>query len=115
MVGTKSQTSDHTNDVPSPGDRWRRISLLAALLPMSLALAQCGQAPNAGTLAANSQASMGDTFEDRFPNPQFRDRFPTASESFEQRQATDTPRPRVAQALPAPAQPAPYRVASLAP
>jgi hypothetical protein len=109
MVGTKSQTSDHANDVPLPGDRWRRIALLAALLPMSLALAQCGQAPNAGTLAANSQASMGDTFEDRFPKPQFRDRFPTASESFEQRQP-EAPRQRTVQA-----QPAPYRVASLAP
>src|ERR1700710_3105355 len=109
MVGTKSQTSDHTNDVPLPGDRWRRIALLAALLPMSLALAQCGQAPNAGTLAANSQASMGDTFEDRFPKPQFRDRFPTASESFEQRQPAQAPRQRTVQAPPAP-----YRVASLA-
>jgi hypothetical protein len=62
-------------------------------------------------LTANSQASSADTFEDRFPPPQFRDRFPTASESFAQRQAIDEPPlRRTAQAAPAP-----YRVASLAP
>ena len=52
------------------------------LVPLSFVLAQCGKAPNAGMLAANSQASRGDTFDDRFPQPQFKDRFPTASESF---------------------------------
>ncbi len=60
-------------------------------------------------LAANSQAAAGDSFEDRFPAPQFRDRFPTANESFVQRQSTDAPRARRTQ------QPAPYRVASLGP
>ena len=86
------------------------IGLLCAFVPLSFVLVQCGQAPNAGTLAANSQASIGDTFDDRFPKPQFRDRFPTASESLEQRQADDVPVKRTAQAAPAP-----YRVASLAP
>ncbi len=60
-------------------------------------------------LAANSQAS-GDTFDDRFPAPQFNDRFPSANESFVLREPSDAPRKRLAQA-----EPAPYRVASLAP
>ena len=60
-------------------------------------------------LAANSQGPAGDSFDDRFPAPQFRDRFPTVSESFAQRQ-DDAPRKRSAQA-----EPAPYRIASLAP
>ena len=53
---------------------------------------------------------MGDSFDDRFPKPQFRDRFPAANESFVQRQSPDAPRRRTAQA-----EPAPYQVASLAP
>ena len=61
-------------------------------------------------LAANSQAATTDSFDDRFPTPQFRDRFPTANESFVQRQPTDTPRTRPAQP-----EPASYRVASLGP
>jgi hypothetical protein len=75
-----------------------------------LVLVQCGQAPGAGTLAANSQGTTGDSFDDRFPRPQFRDRFPTASESMPQRQIDGAPAQRTAQATPAP-----YRVASLAP
>jgi hypothetical protein len=89
---------------------WRWITDLFVLVPLSFLLAQCGQAPSAGTLAANAQASAGDSFEDRFPKPQFKDRFPTTSESLVQRQASDAPSRRNAQA-----QPAPYRVASLAP
>ncbi len=46
-------------------------------------------------LAANSQAATqtatGDSFEDRFPKPQFADRFPTASESLVQRQVALAP------------------------
>jgi hypothetical protein len=89
-------------------------------VPLSFILVQCGQAPNAGTLAANVQGS-GDNFDDRFPKPQFKDRFPTASESLEQRQAdvqqasiqqasvnNDPPARRSVQTVP-------YRVASLAP
>ena len=89
---------------------WRWIAVLFVLVPLSFLLAQCGQAPSAGTLAANAQASAGDSFEERFPKPQFKDRFPTTSESLVQRQASDAPSRRNAQA-----QPAPYRVASLAP
>jgi len=92
------------------GSRLRWIALLSALVPLSFVLIQCGRAPNAGTLAANAQASAGDSFDDRFPTPQFRDRFPSANESFVQRQAPDSSRKRAAQA-----EPAPYRVASLAP
>jgi len=90
--------------------RSRRIAIVSALIPLSLLIAQCSKSPNASMLAANSQASAseGDTFDDRFPAPAFRDRFPTASESL-QWPSPDAPK-RTAQA-----QPAPYRVASLAP
>jgi hypothetical protein len=84
--------------------------MLSAFVPLSFILVQCGKAPTAGMLAANSQASSGDSFDDRFPAPQFRDRFPTANESFVQRQSADAPRKRTAQA-----EPSPYRIASLAP
>jgi hypothetical protein len=86
---------------------WRWIAILSVFVPLSFVLVQCGQAPSAGTLAANVQGS-GDNFDDRFPKPQFKDRFPTASESLEQRQPDDPPARRTAQT-------APYRVASLAP
>jgi hypothetical protein len=86
------------------------IALLAVFVPLSLVLVQCGKAPSAGMLAANSQASAGDSFDDRFPTPQFRDRFPTEKESFRQLRSPDPQRKRMAQA-----EPAPYRVASLAP
>jgi hypothetical protein len=113
MVGAKFQIRDGAGQVTSPGaarHRLRWIAGAAALVPLSFVLVQCGKAPSAGMLAANSQASAGDTFVDRFPTPQFRDRFPTANESFVQRQSLDAPVKRTAQA-----EPAPYRVASLAP
>jgi hypothetical protein len=112
MVGAKLQTLDRVGQATSAGGsrRLRWIAVLSALLPLSLVLVQCGRAPSAGTLAANVQASSGDNFDDRFPAPQFRDRFPSASESLEQRQPAGVPSKRTAQALPAP-----YRVASLAP
>jgi hypothetical protein len=134
MVGAnpKFQTSEDTGQVmppgapgrvkPQPGHakpeaaqrragsrRLRWIVLLSALVPLSFVLVQCGKAPNAGMLAANSQTS-GDTFDDRFPAPQFKDRFVGVSESLVQLQSSDAPRKRMAQA-----EPAPYRVASLAP
>jgi hypothetical protein len=127
MVGAnpKFRTSDDAGQVTSyltsPGTarrwcaarRWRGIGLLSAFIPLSLVLVQCGQAPNAGTLAANAQVSPGDSFDDRFPRPHFRDRFPTASESLPQRTAsssTQPPAPRTARA-----EQAPYQVASLTP
>ena len=125
MVGAKFQISERACPV-SPGTplrartdagkcrtgsyRLRWIAILSAIVPLSFVLVQCGKAPNAGMLAANSQSSAGDTFNDRFPAPQFGDRFPTANESFVQRQSLDAPRKRTAQS-----EPAPYRVASLAP
>jgi hypothetical protein len=118
MVGAdpKFLTCDRAGWVMSPGahragsGRLRLIGLLSVLVPLSFVLAQCSKSPNAGMLAANSQASTGDSFNDRFPTPQFRDRFPTASESFVQRPAPDASGRRTASA-----EPAPYRVASLAP
>jgi hypothetical protein len=109
--------------------RWRWITLLS-FVPLSLVLVQCGKASGPGTLAANAQAS-GDSFDDRFPQPQFRDRFPSASESFQQRQiadlqpnrgapttvaqATAQGAPQISPQTTAPSAPAPYRVASLEP
>lgn len=97
-----------------PRAAWRWVAILSVFVPLSFVLVQCGQAPNAGTLAANVQGA-GDNFDDRFPKPQFKDRFPTASESLEQRQANvnqaaniDPPARRSVQTVP-------YRVASLAP
>ena len=95
MVGAKLQTRERAGLVLSPGAarcRWRGIAIVAALLPLSFVLVQCGQAPNAGTLAANSQASMGDSFDDRFPKPVFRDRFPAPNETFGQLQSSDATR-----------------------
>ncbi|HJZ21018.1 MAG TPA: alpha/beta hydrolase [Bradyrhizobium sp.] len=123
MVGAnpRFQKFDRACRVNSPGElrriqaqpcddsrRSRRIAIVSALIPLSLLVAQCSKSPNASMLAANSQASVseGDTFDDRFPAPAFRDRFPTASESL-QWPSPDAPKQRTAQA--------PYRVASLAP
>ena len=104
--------------------RARRSAIVLALVPFSLALVQCGKAPNPAMLAANSQTNTqvvaktstqiasSDTFEDRFPAPQFKERFPSAGESFLQRQMSDFSPNRAVQQ---PAEPAPYKVASLAP
>jgi hypothetical protein len=88
----------------------RLVPLLSALIPLSFLLAQCSKAPGAGSLAANVQGTTSDTFDDRFPKPHFKDRFPTAAESLPQRQANvaDAQSRRVVQTQP-------YRVASLAP
>jgi hypothetical protein len=142
-AGPKFQNCDRTGAVSAPGaacpaprlarsprggsHRWRWIVLLPVFVPLSFILVQCGQAPGAGTLAANvppsNSKTSGDSFDDRFPKPQFSDRFPTASESFQQRQASDLPSRHIAQATAAqgepeattPSAPAPYRVASLEP
>ena len=128
MVGAdpKSQKHDRAGRVISPGAppnaqrpaprrragryRWRWIALLSTFVPLSFVLVQCGKAPTAGMLAANAHAPAGDSFEDRFPAPTFKDRFPTTSESLAPRATPAAPRGRTAQA-----EPAPYRVASLAP
>jgi hypothetical protein len=97
----------HARSRAIPPRRWP--PLLSVLVPLSFTLAQCGQAPSAGSLAANVQGSS-DTFDDRFPKPQFKDRFPTAAESLQQRPANvaDAQTRRTVQTQP-------YRVASLAP
>jgi hypothetical protein len=126
MIGARFQACDSACQVTSPGvprharpeacqgragsHRLRWIALLSALVPLSFVLIQCGRAPSPGTLAANAHPGSGDSFDDRFPTPQFSDRFPSANESFVQRQAPDSSRKRTAQA-----EPTPYRVASLAP
>src|ERR1700751_3470103 len=86
--------------------RWRLLLMASTLLPLSFALGECSKAPGPASLAANAQAASGDSFEDRFPKPEFRERFPTASESFEQRQMIDFAPRRTVQTQT-------YRVASL--
>jgi hypothetical protein len=101
-------SSRHVLSRAVSAQRW--LSLLTVLIPLSLTLAHCGQSPSAASLAANVQGSTSDNFDDRFPQPQFRDRFPTAAESLQQRPANtaDAQNRRLVQTQP-------YRVASLAP
>jgi hypothetical protein len=117
MVGAKPKFQQRygTSRVISPGtlrhglpSRWRWIGVASVFVPLTLVLVQCGKAPSAGLLAANTQAAAGDNFVDRFPAPQFNDRFPTASESLVQRQVALAPPQR-------PVRSEPIRVASLAP
>ncbi len=97
--------------------RARSALLALVVLPLSLLLAHCGQAPNAGVLAANARPAAirvadSATFDERFPAPQFNDRFPSPGESLPERQMSDfAPKPVAA----ARTEPAPYRVASLEP
>ncbi|MBR0730416.1 alpha/beta hydrolase [Bradyrhizobium japonicum] len=129
MVGAASKLrADSCADRTQSGARSGalRIALVAALVPLSFTLVQCGKASNPAALAANSQANVqivaktnpqvasSDTFEDRFPAPQFKERFPSASESLLQRQMSDFSPKRAVQQQPQPEQ-APYKVASLAP
>ncbi len=94
------------------------VALVSIFVPLSFALVQCGKAPAPSMLAANSQVNAGastqvatgDTFDDRFPAPQFRDRFPSPSESLLQRKMSDFTPTRATRP-----QPAPYKVASLEP
>lgn len=129
MVGAvpKLRADTRADRTRASGARGRalRIALISALVPLSLTLVQCGKAPNPTALAAGSQANVqvvaknnpqqvasGDTFEDRFPAPQFGERFPSASESFLQRQMSDFSPKRAVQQQP---EQAPYKVASLTP
>ena len=95
------------------GRRWRWAVIACVFVPLSLVLVQCGRAPNPGALAANASATSGtqtasaDSFDDRFPKPEFRDRFPTANEALPLRQMADFGPKRV--------QTQSYRVASLEP
>jgi hypothetical protein len=118
MVGVVLQMSDRNGRAPSPltadlrrADRnaWRGISTLIAIIPLCLVLVQCGRAPSAGTLAASSPDSAGDTFDERFPRATFSERSPATNEIPEQRQ------PSGLAAAGGTGERAPYRVASLAP
>src|SRR5690242_18961739 len=81
-----------------------RTVAISLLLPLSLILAQCGQAPAPGALAANATSSS-ESFDERFPAPQFRDRYPGSDETF---------RPfELAPKQAAAPETAPYQVASL--
>ena len=109
MVGTnpKFLTRGSGSDNRA-GLRW--AVLVFVIVPLSFVLVQCGRAPNPGLLAANTQpTATAASFDDRFPAPQFKERF-AGAESFSPRPAAE-PSPRRA----ATAEPAPYRVASLAP
>src|SRR5215470_16555409 len=124
MVGVnpKFQTVDGARRATLPGKlhhalplRWRRLAMAALLVPLSLALAQCGKAPDTEMLAANTESAKSkqaaaDTFEDRFPQPKFAERFPSANESLPQisRQVALAPQPRAVRTEP-------VRVASLTP
>jgi hypothetical protein len=85
----------------------RQAAATAAILMTSLFLAHCGKAPNAGAMAANAAPASAPTFDERFPNPQFGDRFPSAAESLKLHAQADF--------ASKPAQPASYQVASLEP
>jgi hypothetical protein len=89
------------------GLRWIVVS--AVFIPLSCVLVQCGQPPNAGTMAANVQAASGDTFDDRLSAAPFKDRFEAAQSSSVARQ------PEAISESATPAQPDTYQVASLAP
>jgi hypothetical protein len=127
MVGAvpNMRADNRADRTPSDGRvRVLRAGLISALVPLSLTLVQCGKAPNPAALAANSQANVqvvakthpqvarADTFEDRFPAPQFKERFPSASESLLQRQMSDFQPKRAVQQQPDRAS---YKVASLEP
>ena len=83
MVGADPKSLTRARALPlGATNRVRAIALLGVLVPLSSLLVQCGKAPPAATLAANAHPAKGDSFEDRFPAPQFRDRFPNESESI---------------------------------
>jgi hypothetical protein len=121
MVGADPRTRTRSRALPfGATNRVRAIALLGVLVPLSSLLVQCGKAPPAATLAANAHPVSSDNFEDRFPAPQFRDRFPHESESIKwpsreaQRQRTVRTEKVTAEPAPAPA-PSSYRVAAYAP
>ena len=69
------------------------------------------QRPESWNAGRQLASIAGDSFDNRFPTPQFKDRFPAADESFRQRQQSEAPSQQVAK----PEKPLPYEVASLPP
>jgi hypothetical protein len=123
MVGAQPKFNSHerARRVKTPGatrhalrSGMHRLAAACILIPLALPLAQCGKAPNADMLAANTQATSGATFDERFPAPQFNDRFPTEKESLVPYQRTADAAPAATQPAPKPA-PSPIRVASISP
>ena len=124
MVGAipKLLTADRASRASSPAARrrglsfslpirWHWISLAALCVALScvLVLAQRGKAPNAEMLAANTDGAKSrtarshtsiDTFDDRFPQWQFTDRFPNANEHLPQARTVRTEPVRVASLTP---------------
>jgi hypothetical protein len=102
--------------------RWHWVAMAALCVPLSFILVQCGKAPTAEMLAANTEGAKSraaksrtsadrtsiDRFDDRFPEPQFADRFPTANASLPQVQRQVAQSSRAVNAEP-------VRVASLTP
>ena len=95
---------------PDLGVRWRSFALACALVPIPLCLAQCSRAPRAEAIAASAQAPSEASFDQRFPAPQFGDRFPTARESLLQLKESELAPKQTVQS-----EPASYQVASLEP
>jgi hypothetical protein len=95
MVGANPKNEGHVRArLTLPGKAgqgaWRLALVACVFVPLSSLLIQCSRAPSAGALAANASAApVSDNFDDRFPKPQFRDRFPTASEALPQHQLAD--------------------------
>jgi hypothetical protein len=128
MVGVDPKSTAHDRAglaMPSGmSPRWRVAAILALLVPAVSLLAQCSKAPPAATLAANAHSTGGDTFEERFPAPQFKDRFPSEAESIKwpsrsEIARAEPPRQRAVRTeritAEAAAAPSSYRVASYAP
>jgi hypothetical protein len=108
MVGTTFLTHDRALKDRAGSRRLRWIGVAAVLIPLAGLLAQCGGSPNASTLAAN--ASVGDSFDDRYPAAGFNERFQAVQTSSMPRQVPAEPsRKRIATAEPT------FQVASLAP
>ena len=118
MFGANPKPDTLARAVPTAASgmppRWRAMALLAVLAPLSVPLVQCGKAPPAATLAANIHPAAADTFDDRFPAPQFADRFPTESESIKW-PSREASRQRTAQTEKVASEAGGYRVASYAP
>ena len=91
MVGAdpKFQIRDRADRITSPGtQRHARPAGGAGSLSLRC-LCRCpsfwfnaARRPAPACWPRTAQATAGDSFEDRFPQPQFNDRFPTASESL---------------------------------
>jgi hypothetical protein len=89
----------------------RRMVGLALFAPLSCLLIQCGGSPpNTVDLVEHAQASVGDTFDDRFPAAPFNERFRAAQTSSVAPQPIEAGGDRTASA-----EPATDQVASLAP